>query len=81
MPHLKEIEDVKKEDKGEEREWKFEKELRVSKLAYHYPDAEENVLDGADFSIRRGETVAFIGSSGARQKKAGHAYRFHHIFW
>ncbi len=62
---LKEIEDVKKEDKGEEREWKFEKELKVSKLAYHYPDAEENVLDGADFSIQRGETVAFIGSSGA----------------
>ena len=49
---LKEIEDVKKEDKGEEREWKFEKELKVSKLAYHYPDAEENVLDGADFSIQ-----------------------------
>ncbi len=62
---LKEIEDVKKEDKGEEREWKFEKELKVSKLAYHYPDAEENVLEGVDFTIQRGETVAFIGYSGA----------------
>lgn len=62
---LKEIEGAKKEDKGEEREWKFEKELQVSKLTYHYPDSEENVLDGAEFFIKKGEAAAFIGPSGA----------------
>lgn len=62
---LKEVECAEKEDKGEERDWKFEKELRVSKMVYHYPDSGENVLDGVEFSIQKGETVAFIGSSGA----------------
>lgn len=62
---LKEIENVPTEDKGEEREWEFNGEMHVSKLMYHYPDSEENVISGAEFSIKRGETIAFIGSSGA----------------
>ncbi|MCL2371742.1 ABC transporter ATP-binding protein/permease [Candidatus Saccharibacteria bacterium] len=31
---------------------------------YKYPGADENVLENIDFTIKRGETVAFIGSTG-----------------
>lgn len=62
---LKEIEDIKEEDKGEEKDWKLKDCINVSKLSYHYPDSEEKVLDGAEFFIKKGEAIAFIGSSGA----------------
>lgn len=62
---LKEIENTQEENKGEELEWRFKNEMTVKDLIYHYPDSEENVICGAEFSIRKGETIAFIGSSGA----------------
>ena len=47
------------------REWKFEKELEIKKICYHYPDVEENVIDYVDFKIQKGQTIALIGESGA----------------
>lgn len=45
--------------------WIFQKEIRISHVTYHYPDTNVPVLKDIDFSIKKGETVAFIGSSGA----------------
>ena len=49
----------------EEMDWDFRKEISVSNVCYHYPDAEEMVIDKASFTIPKGKTVAFIGPSGA----------------
>ena len=58
--------DAEGQEKEEQnREWKFEKELENKKVCYHYPDVEENVIDHVDFKIRKGQTVALIGESGA----------------
>ena len=37
----------------------------VKDICYHYPDSEENVIHHANFTIKRGQTVALIGESGA----------------
>lgn len=62
---LKEVEEVMAEKKDEKRDWKFERELQVKKVSYHYPDAEENVLTDVSFVIQKGSSVAFVGPSGA----------------
>lgn len=62
---LKEIEDVPEMTRSENKEWKFQQKITVDKVSYHYPDAKESVIKQAEFSIPKGSTVAFIGSSGA----------------
>lgn len=34
-------------------------------VSFHYPDAVENVLENISFTAKKGETVAFIGSTGS----------------
>lgn len=65
---LKEIENLPKseaQEKQEDIEWNLTDSIRIHKVSYHYPDAEEMVLDQVDFEIPKGKTVAFIGPSGA----------------
>lgn len=62
---LKEVEEVMAEKKEVKGTWKFERELQVRKVSYHYPDAEENVLTDVSFEIQKGSSVAFVGPSGA----------------
>lgn len=69
---LKEVEELtdenrkcRKETSAETANWKFENELQIKKVCYHYPNIEENVIDYADFNIQKGQTVALIGESGA----------------
>lgn len=71
---LKDVEDSeepKEERTGQNQnaaktaDWRFEGELRIKNICYHYPNVEENVIDYADFSIQKGQTVALIGESGA----------------
>ena len=62
---LKDIDNEQKEDKGEALDWKFRDSITISKVKYHYPDVEENVIDGASFQIKKGQAVAFVGTSGA----------------
>lgn len=62
---LKEIEDSPEKKQSEEIEWNFSREIAVKDVTYHYPDSEELVIDKANFTITKGKTVAFIGSSGA----------------
>jgi ATP-binding cassette subfamily B protein len=40
-------------------------EIEFRSVSFRYPGAADDVLCGIDFSVRRGETVAFIGSTGS----------------
>lgn len=46
-------------------DWKLKKGICVQGLSYHYPDTEEWVLKNVNFTIQKGTTVAFIGSTGS----------------
>ncbi len=64
VPSKKYVEGISQET-PDCQEWKFEKELNIKKICYHYPSVEENVIDYVDFKIQKGQTVALIGESGA----------------
>ena len=49
---------------------RMKRELDFHEITFRYPDAEEDVLTGAGMTIRRGETVGLIGSSGAGKTTA-----------
>ncbi len=40
-------------------------EVEFRNVSFHYPDAEEHVLENISFTAHKGETVAFIGSTGS----------------
>ena len=40
-------------------------EIEFRNVSFRYPGAADDVLCGIDFAVRRGETVAFIGSTGS----------------
>jgi len=40
-------------------------EVTFKNVGFKYPDAAEPVLKGVSFSVRQGETIAFIGSTGS----------------
>jgi ABC-type multidrug transport system fused ATPase/permease subunit len=61
-----EIEDyVEKQNREVREDWTLQDSIRVQNVTYCYPDTEEPVIDGADLTIEKGKTVAFIGASGA----------------
>lgn len=62
---LKEIEDIPAKTQDKVKDWDFENAISVRDVVYHYPDSEEPVINHASFLIPKGNTVAFIGSSGA----------------
>ncbi len=39
--------------------------IEFNNVSFRYPDADANVLENISFSVNRGETVAFIGSTGS----------------
>lgn len=43
----------------------FKNQLELLNINWHYPDSDKMVLDGINITIKRGESVAFIGPSGA----------------
>lgn len=43
----------------------FDKELEIRDLSFVYPNTEESVIDHLNLTIPKGQSVAFIGSSGA----------------
>lgn len=53
------------EERDRKEDWRLQKEIQVQGVSYHYPDTEEWVLDNVSFSIKKGTTVAFIGSTGS----------------
>ncbi len=63
---LTEIADyIDKQDREVVEKWKLQDGIRVKDVTYYYPDTTEPVIDGADFTIFKGQTAAFIGTSGA----------------
>ncbi len=62
---LKEIETLNVEKTERDENWQFREKIEVKRVAYRYPDGEENVVENASFKIRKGEIAAFIGTSGA----------------
>ena len=43
----------------------FENEIEFRDVTFNYSDSEEKVLDDVNFTAKRGEIIAFVGSSGA----------------
>lgn len=39
--------------------------IAIDEVIWHYPNVEENVLEGISFDIKKGQSVAFVGKSGA----------------
>lgn len=62
---LKEIESLKHDNQTKIQEWMFEKKVEVKNVSYHYPGGTVNIIENASFNIERGQTVAFVGGSGA----------------
>lgn len=56
------LEIVKQE---KDNDWKFRDKLEIKNVTYAYPDGDVNVIENANFTIKRGTTVAFVGASGA----------------
>ena len=44
---------------------RFERELVLQDIKFRYPERDQYVLNGVSLSIKRGQSVAFVGSSGA----------------
>lgn len=68
---LKEVKELEEQDEekvtleSRYRDKAFDKELQIRELCYHYPGVEENVIDQLNLCIQKGQSVAFIGTSGA----------------
>ena len=45
--------------------YEFRKTIRLENISYKYPNVEKEVISNVSFSIDKGKTVAFIGSSGS----------------
>lgn len=43
----------------------FQEKIKIDSVNWHYPNVEENVLEGIKFDIPKGQSVAFVGKSGA----------------
>ncbi len=62
---LKEIEKIASDRQGYDDSWHFKDKIEVKKVTYRYPDGDVDVIENASFVIERGQTVAFVGASGA----------------
>ncbi|MFC1856968.1 ABC transporter ATP-binding protein [Thermodesulfobacteriota bacterium] len=43
----------------------FNHEVRIEKVGYHYPNSDKKALSNISLNIQIGETIAFVGASGA----------------
>lgn len=43
----------------------YSETINFSNITYHYPGSDENILEGADMQIKKGDSVGIIGSSGS----------------
>lgn len=61
-----EQEDEKKEERiNKYSDTDFEEKIELKNVSFQYPETEENVLEQVNLTIRKGESIAFIGPSGA----------------
>lgn len=62
---LKEVETLTTDKEECDYSWKFQNKIEVKNVTYHYPNGDVNVIENANFVIKKGQTVAFVGTSGA----------------
>lgn len=62
---LKAVEELQTSKKESVEGWKFKNAVTLSHIKYHYPDSDEYVLKDVNLEIKKGTTIAIIGSSGA----------------
>lgn len=62
---LQEIESISQDVGEKDNNWKFQKSIELKGITYRYPDGDIDVIENASLVINKGETVAFIGASGA----------------
>lgn len=62
---LKQVEELPPEVMEPAMNWKLDKEIVIHNVCYRYPDVQEDVIHNAEFSIKKGQTIAFVGESGA----------------
>lgn len=68
MQQVKDIEKLERtdEEQGEKKtNVHFQSELRMNHISFQYPKTKDVVLEGVNLSIKKGESIAFIGPSGA----------------
>lgn len=51
--------------KRDDQKMEFHNKIQVKNLCFHYPNVEANVLQDVNFEIKRNQSVALIGASGA----------------
>lgn len=63
---LKGIEEyVDRQNLEVKEDWNLQKAIEIKDVTYYYPDTKEPVVDGVNFEIPKGTTVAFIGATGS----------------
>ncbi len=55
----------KRDSEAVQPDWRLREGIRVQDVSYHYPETKEWVLEKVNLFIKKGTTVAFIGSTGA----------------
>ena len=50
---------------GQNKSLKFDHQIKLSGITYHYPNSSRDVVLDVSLSIEKGESIAFIGKSGA----------------
>lgn len=65
--HEKQISGYIRENRREEavKEFMFQDKIEIKGIVWKYPNSEEYVLDSLDLIIHKGESIGFIGASGA----------------
>jgi ATP-binding cassette, subfamily B, bacterial PglK len=56
---------IQKVEQINRRALNFENQICIKNIRYHYPNTAEDVIKGISLKIRRGESIALIGKSGA----------------
>ena len=62
---LREVERLEEGKRERDENWTLKEKIEVKKVTYRYPEGDANVIENASFTIPKGKTVAFVGSSGA----------------
>lgn len=52
-------------DENTEKDLKFNNCIEIKNLSYHYPSKKEDVLKEINISVKKGESIGFIGRSGS----------------
>lgn len=53
------------QDRLSKKKLPFDREIRINNLSYHYPNSSTKAVDRVSLTIKKGEAIAFVGSSGA----------------